>query len=96
MADNITNILNMDGKFFNLGLSNDSSNLLKFLIESFKIFFSYTSQLSETANIWEYKTPSEYCSPYDYVDSKATYSLVDTNQYDEELIIIKQGGSSNE
>lgn len=96
MADNITNILNMDGKFFNLGLSNDSSNLLKFLIESFKIFFSYTSQLSETANIWEYKTPSEYCSPYDYVDSSATYSLVDTNQYDEELIIIKQGGSSNE
>ncbi len=90
MSDTITNILNMDGKFFNLGLSADSSNLLQFLVESFKIFFSYTSELSETANIWEYDSVSEYCSPYDYVKSKATYSLVDTNQYDEELIIIKQ------
>ena len=95
MSDTITNILNMNGKFFNLGLSADSSNLLQFLVESFKIFFSYTSELSETANIWEYDSVSEYCSPYDYVKSKATYSLVDTNQYDEELIIIKQGGSSN-
>ena len=96
MSDTITNILNMDGKFFNLGLSADSSNLLQFLVESFKIFFSYTSELSETANIWEYDSVSEYCSPYDYVKSEARYSLVDTNQYDEELIIIKQqGGSSN-
>ena len=96
MSDTITNILNMDGKFFNLGLSADSSNLLQFLVESFKIFFSYTSELSETANIWEYDSVSEYCSPYDYVKSEAMYSLVDTNQYDEELIIIKQqGGSSN-
>lgn len=90
MSDNITNILNMDGKIFNLGLSIDSANLLKFLVESFKIFFSYTSELSETGNIWEYDSPSEYCSPYDYIKSDATYSLVDTNQYDEELIIIKQ------
>ena len=90
MSDNITEILNMDGKFFNLGLSADSANLLKFLVESFKIFFSYTSELSETANIWEYDSPSEYCSPYDYVKSDAKYSLIDTNQYDEELIIIKQ------
>ena len=90
MSDTITNILNMDGKFFNLGLSADSSNLLQFLVESFKIFFSYTSELSETANIWEYDSPSEYCSPYDYIKSDAKYSLIDTNQYDEELIIIKQ------
>lgn len=90
MSDNITNVLNMDGKIFNLGLSIDSANLLRFLVESFKIFFSYTSELSETGNIWEYDSPSEYCSPYDYIKSDATYSLVDTNQYDEELIIIKQ------
>ena len=97
MSDNITNILNMDGKYFNLGLSIDSANLLEFLVESFKIFFSYTSELSETSNIWEYDSPCEYCSPYDYIKSTATYSLIDTNQYDEELIIIKQqGGSSNE
>lgn len=89
MSSKITDILAMDGKAFNLGMSSDSTNLLSFLIETFKIFLSYTSTLHETANIWDYDSQSEYATPYDYLETKSTYKLVDNNQYDEKVVVIK-------